>query len=215
MARPVNADAKRREIVAEAAVLFDRDGYHAVGVGQIAEAVGIRKPTLYHYVSSKDELLTRIHEEFIDLLLERQAARPDGGPAADELRAVMSDVLELMETHRGHVRVFFEHHRELPDEARHEIRRKRDLYQAGVERAIARGVASGELRFIVIGGARGGPFGGTSTSEVSSWVTSSRVVGVSPEPESLCWALIAEVAERASPELPSCVASCRPRTSIP
>lgn len=146
MARPVNADAKRREIVAEAAVLFDRDGYHAVGVEQIAEAVGIRKPTLYHYVSSKDELLTRIHEEFIDLLLERQAARPDGGPAADELRAVMSDVLELMETHRGHVRVFFEHHRELPDEARHEIRRKRDRYQAGVERAIACGVASGELR---------------------------------------------------------------------
>jgi TetR/AcrR family transcriptional regulator, cholesterol catabolism regulator len=132
--------------VAEAAALFDREGYHAVGVGQIAEAVGIAKPTLYHYVASKDELLTWIHEEFIDLLLARQAARHGAGSAAEELRAVMTDVLELMETHRGHVRVFFEHHRELPDEASARMREKRDLYQHGVEEAIGRGIAGGELR---------------------------------------------------------------------
>ncbi|MCY7302177.1 MAG: TetR/AcrR family transcriptional regulator [Thermoleophilia bacterium] len=146
MTGSVNADAKRREIVTEAAVLFDRDGYHAVGVGQIAEAVGIRKPTLYHYLSSKDELLTWIHEEFIDLLLEKQAARGADGSAADEIRAVLNDVLELMETHRGHVRVFFEHHRELPDIARARVREKRDAYQSGVEQTIIRGVATGEFR---------------------------------------------------------------------
>lgn len=37
-------------------------------------------------------------------------------------------------------------------------------------------VASGELRFIVAGGSRGGPSGGSSTSEVSSWVTSACTV---------------------------------------
>lgn len=146
MRASVNADAKRREIVAEAATLFDREGYHAVGVGQIAEAVGIAKPTLYHYVSSKDELLTWIHEEFIDLLLARQEARRGTGSAADELRAVMADVLELMETHRGHVRVFFEHHRELPAAAGVRMREKRDRYQRGVEETIVRGTAAGELR---------------------------------------------------------------------
>ncbi len=37
-------------------------------------------------------------------------------------------------------------------------------------------VASGELRFVVTGGARGGPSGGTATSEVSSWVSSACTV---------------------------------------
>lgn len=148
MARSVNANTKRREIVAEAAELFDRNGYHEVGVGQIAEAVGIAKPTLYHYLSSKDELLTWIHEEFIDLLLEKQAERRGTTSPAAELQEVMTNVLELMETHRGHVRVFFEHHRELPDEARARMREKRDAYKQGVEQTIARGIAAGDFRAV-------------------------------------------------------------------
>jgi len=51
---------------------------------------------------------------------------------------------------------------------------------------------------------------------VSSWVISSRVTGApSPLPASRCWALMAAVAERASPELPSWVEIWRPRTSMP
>lgn len=140
------ANQKRRALVASAAELFDREGYANVNVGRIAEAVGIRKSTLYHYFSSKDELLTAIHEEFIDLLESKRAARGDGHSVQEELRAAMTDVLELMETHRGHVRVFFEHHRELPIAARARVREKRDAYQAYVETTIRRGIDSGELR---------------------------------------------------------------------
>lgn len=140
------ADGKRRAIVASAAELFDREGFGNVGVGRIAEAVGLAKPTLYHYVSSKDELLTWIHEEFIDQLLTARASRPEVLPAAAELRAVIGDILGLMESHRGHVRVFFEHHRELPEDARARVREKRDTYQRHVEETIRRGIAAGELR---------------------------------------------------------------------
>lgn len=137
---------KRRAIVASAAELFDREGFANVGVGRIAEAVGLAKPTLYHYVSSKDELLTWIHEEFIDELLAAWEARPDDLPPEQELRAVIADILGLMESHRSHVRVFFEHHRELPEEARERVRTKRDAYQRHVEETIRRGIAVGALR---------------------------------------------------------------------
>jgi AcrR family transcriptional regulator len=140
------ADDRRRAIVASAADLFDREGFANVSVGRIAEAVGIAKPTLYHYVSSKDELLTWIHEEFIDQLGSARSSRPSDLPAADELRAVIGDILGLMESHRSHVRVFFEHHRELPDAARERVRTKRDEYQRHVEDTIRRGIAAGELR---------------------------------------------------------------------
>jgi TetR/AcrR family transcriptional regulator, cholesterol catabolism regulator len=141
----VNADAKRREVVAQAAELFDRAGYHTTNVATLAQAAGIRKPTLYHYFSGKDEILFWIHEEFIDLLLEKERERR-GLSAAEALLGAMSDVLELMRTHRGHVRVFFEHYRELSDRDQATIREKRDLYQAAVEATVRRGLENGEFR---------------------------------------------------------------------
>jgi AcrR family transcriptional regulator len=146
MAVTVNADARRREVVAQAAELFDREGYHATNMSSVARAVGLQKPTLYHYFSSKSEILNWIHEEFIDLLIEKQEKRTDDLSAADGLRAVMRDVLDLMDTHRGHVRVFFEHYRELSPEDQQTITRKRDHYQALIEQMISRGIRRGELR---------------------------------------------------------------------
>jgi AcrR family transcriptional regulator len=103
----VKADEKRREVVERAATLFDSAGYHTTSVAELAAAVGLSKPALYHYVSSKDEILFWIHEEFIDLLIAKQKRRPSDVPASAALREIMSDLLELMDTHRGHVRVFF------------------------------------------------------------------------------------------------------------
>jgi AcrR family transcriptional regulator len=136
-----------REIVDGAAALFDARGYHRVSMEDIAAAVGLRKPTLYHYVRSKDEILTLIHREFMDLVITRaEARRAVEMSAAHELLEFMADILELMETHRGHVRVFFEHHRELPAAARRVVREQRDRYEAMVEAVIRRGAEAGEFR---------------------------------------------------------------------
>lgn len=140
-------DTRRRQLIERAAELFDEVGYHNTSVGDLAEACGIRKPTLYHYFKSKDEILFWIHEEFIDLLLERQRARENTGLSPGEaLLEVMCDVLHLMDTHRAYVRVFFEHHRELSPERKAEIRKKRDIYQASIEQHVADGIVSGEFR---------------------------------------------------------------------
>ncbi len=148
MAVRVNAQERRRAIVDSAAELFDREGYHLVGVEQLAEAVGLRKPTLYHYFASKDAILFEIHEEFIDLLIAKAEARRGDMAASEELTEMMGDVLELMDSHRGHVRVFFEHYRELSDDDQSTIRVKRDHYQRLVEAVIERGVANGEFRVV-------------------------------------------------------------------
>lgn len=146
-AAPSAADARRAEVITLAAGLFDRFGYANVSMEQIAAAAGIAKPTLYHYFRGKDEILLGIHETFIDVLLERQEERVRLGLApADLLLGAMTDIFGLMETHRGHVRVFFEHHRELPDAARQEIRVKRDRYEQLVRTAVREGIGAGTFR---------------------------------------------------------------------
>lgn len=147
--RRMSLDDRRQEIVGAAAELFDRSGYTSTTMDDIGREVGIAKPTLYHYFRSKDQILGSIHEEFIDLLLEKDERRQRAGlPPEQLLLEVMVDILELMETHRGHVRVFFEHHRELPDEQQPHIRDKRDRYEDAVARAIEQGTAAGTFRAV-------------------------------------------------------------------
>jgi len=141
------SEERKRDVVAKAAELFDTAGYHTTSMAELAATVGIEKPTLYHYFSGKDEILFWIHEQFIDHLLERTGARADQGlTARDEIAGAMEDILELMDTHRGHVRVFFEHHRELAPDQQATIREKRDRYQSFIQTIVERGIRDGELR---------------------------------------------------------------------
>jgi AcrR family transcriptional regulator len=146
--RPTTPSSERpAEVIAKAAELFDTRGFHNTSMEDIAEGVGLRKPTLYHYFKSKDEILHRIHDEFIELLIRRQEQR-----VAQEMQTkillleAMGDVLELMQTHRGHVRVFFESHRELPPAEHDEIAAKREHYEQLIRDVFDRGVAEGVFR---------------------------------------------------------------------
>ena len=66
--RSTTYDDQRDTILAQAAALFARHGYTATSVNQVAAACGISKPTLYHYVQDKHELLLRVAEGHIERL---------------------------------------------------------------------------------------------------------------------------------------------------
>ena len=55
-------DTQREQILARAAELFARQGYSATSMNQVAQACGVSKPSLYHYVRDKDRLLVEIAE---------------------------------------------------------------------------------------------------------------------------------------------------------
>ena len=59
----------RSKILARAIDLFSSRGFDAVGVQEVADAAGLKKPTLYHYFGSKSGLLkTVLDETFVELL---------------------------------------------------------------------------------------------------------------------------------------------------
>lgn len=61
-------DTQREQILARAAELFARQGYTGTSMNQVALACGVSKPSLYHYVRDKYQLLVEIAEDHIDRL---------------------------------------------------------------------------------------------------------------------------------------------------
>jgi AcrR family transcriptional regulator len=62
-------ELQRETILARAAALFARNGYTATSMNEVAEACGVSKPSLYHYVRDKHQLLAEIAEAHIARLL--------------------------------------------------------------------------------------------------------------------------------------------------
>lgn len=141
------ADLRRVEIVRASALLFEQHGFHNVSVGDIADAVGLSKPALYHYVESKAEILYWIHDDLMAPLLDRmQRNLEERIDPRSGLRQVVVDTIGFMETRPGYLRVYFENQRELPVSFRAEATAGRRRFEEMVIELIARGMDDGLLR---------------------------------------------------------------------
>lgn len=64
----------REQILDAAAQIISQKGFHAASMQDIAEAVNLQKASLYHHVSSKQEILFDLLDQALDLLTERVSA---------------------------------------------------------------------------------------------------------------------------------------------
>jgi AcrR family transcriptional regulator len=138
---------RRAQIRRVAAELFHTRGYRETSMDTIADHVGIKKASLYYYFPGKDQLLVELHEEMIELIISAQEKRVSEGTLTPRqmLLAIMTDVIGLQESHPGHLRIFFEHYRELPKRVREEIAAKREHYRQMLIQVLRDGVASDEF----------------------------------------------------------------------
>jgi AcrR family transcriptional regulator len=69
--------ARQQQIIEESARMFHQYGYSETSMDDIADAVGLVKPSLYHYVKSKEDLLFHIvhqvHENVQGILDEARS----------------------------------------------------------------------------------------------------------------------------------------------
>lgn len=143
----IDGKKRRREIANAAARVFNRIGFTNATMSQVAESAGMAKASLYHYFDSKGAILAYLHTAFMGLLLEKTRARLDvGAKGMDVVRGIVLDILELMDTHPGHVRVFVEHFGELPQDDMASHIAKRGEYQQMLVSALEEAVSSGEIR---------------------------------------------------------------------
>ena len=102
-------DTQREQILACAAELFATQGYTATSMNQVAQACGVSKPSLYHYVRDKYQLLVEIAEGHVTLLktLASQVQRQPLDPQA-QLRELIDSFLDAYAGSRAAHRVLTE-----------------------------------------------------------------------------------------------------------
>jgi AcrR family transcriptional regulator len=87
--------SRREQILAAAAELFARHGFHGVGIDEIGAAVGVSGPALYRHFRSKDamlgEMLTSISDVLLAGGLERRDRTEDPAKLLGELVAFHVD----------------------------------------------------------------------------------------------------------------------------
>ena len=82
-------DERPQELLDAALAVFAERGYRSTTLDQVAEAAGVTKGTIYHYFSTKEELLLRAIEHYQDRAFARVDAvrKGDYDSAADRVRA--------------------------------------------------------------------------------------------------------------------------------
>ena len=125
--------------------VFARDGYHTSRVGDIAEEAGIAHGLLYHYFSSKDEVLATLFRENWGELLDRLArVETSEEPADEQLRGIAKILLRSWRNDPDLVRVMV---REVARSSH--LLEQIDEIRAGfstIQRVIEKGQASGVFR---------------------------------------------------------------------
>lgn len=82
---PVKAGSTRGRLLDAAALLFYENGFHAIGIDQIIDEVGVTKTTFYNHFESKDELIVAVLDdrdhrdmEVLEVEMLRRAPSPRG-----------------------------------------------------------------------------------------------------------------------------------------
>jgi TetR/AcrR family transcriptional regulator, fatty acid metabolism regulator protein len=144
-ARQAASEEKRRQIVDAAVRVFARSGYHTSRVGDIAEEAGVAHGLLYHYFSSKEDVLaTLFRENWADLLDRFERVAESDEPADEQLRGIAKILLRTWRNDPDLVRVMVREVARSPhlQEQVDEIGRG----FATIQRVIERGQAAGVFR---------------------------------------------------------------------
>jgi AcrR family transcriptional regulator len=87
--------AKVAQILAEAWVLARRDGLAAVSLRDLAEAVGLRQPSLYVYFASKRDLYDAMFADGYRALLDYTRTREYSGDPRRALTRFLTDLVQF------------------------------------------------------------------------------------------------------------------------
>ncbi len=138
--------ARRREVMEAAVAVFSERGYRAASMADIAARLGMGKASLYHYVSSKEEVLIELYEDVLreSVIAARRIAGAEG-TALDALAEMIADRVAYTCRNRELLRIFFEEEAELPGRQQARLISVRHEYEATLLEVVAAGEEAGEF----------------------------------------------------------------------
>lgn len=98
--RAAEREEKRNAVLHAAAAAFAASGYHGTSLDDVAARLGVSKPTVYYYGSSKDELATAVCDRAMLAILEAMEGDTQASALA-QLQHLLRRYAEVMTTDFG------------------------------------------------------------------------------------------------------------------
>ncbi|MDR7415663.1 MAG: TetR/AcrR family transcriptional regulator [Armatimonadota bacterium] len=138
---------RHEELVAAAVRLFRERGYHATSMQDLAEALGIQRGSLYHYIAAKEDLLWEIMDRAMTRLWAAVApvARASSS-AVRRLQEAIAAHLAVAASLRDELTILHVELKSLSPGRRREMVARRDRYEALFREILEEGIARGEFR---------------------------------------------------------------------
>lgn len=94
--------AKREAVLHAAVRMFNDRGFHATSLDDVAASLGISKPTIYHYLGNKEQVLVECLTMGLHQLLDAaEVVQTASGTGADRLRNFLRRYAEINMTDFG------------------------------------------------------------------------------------------------------------------
>ncbi|HLX20336.1 MAG TPA: TetR/AcrR family transcriptional regulator [Gaiellaceae bacterium] len=138
--------ARRNELTRAAARLFAEKGYHGTSIGDLAEALGVQKGSVYAHIESKADLLWEVAREGSAAFHAALDSVPTDGPALERIRAALRAHLRVVAEQLDIATVFVREWRFLTGDRREEFVAERRRYEERIRELFRDGVESSELR---------------------------------------------------------------------
>jgi AcrR family transcriptional regulator len=137
---------RRDELTRQAARLFAERGFHGTSMGDLADALGVQKGSLYSLTGSKQQLLYETMLAGARAFNAALDAVPDNAPAAERVRLALRGHLRVVAEQIDVATVFTREWRYLEGEEREEILAERRRYEERFRALFREGIEAGELR---------------------------------------------------------------------
>jgi TetR/AcrR family transcriptional regulator, cholesterol catabolism regulator len=138
--------ARREELTRIAARLFAEKGYQGTSLADLAEALGVQKPSLYHHIASKEDLLWEVAWEGAEAFHAALDAVDASLPATERIRLALRGHLGVVAGQLDIATVFTREWRFLAGERREAFVAERRRYEERVRDLFREGVEGSELR---------------------------------------------------------------------
>jgi AcrR family transcriptional regulator len=145
--RGVSFGKMEQAILETAADLFDRKGFNQTTLQDIADALGMARPSLYHYFNNREQILAAGIDQLIKQrdMMTKELQDLDGDPV-ERLTALMLGLGTLISEHPVWVRIALRDEAALPDDTRIRDRESRLTFFEVLVQALKDGGAGGHLR---------------------------------------------------------------------
>jgi AcrR family transcriptional regulator len=138
--------SRRSELTRQAARLFAEKGYHGTSIGDLAEAMGVQKGSLYAHIDSKADLLWEVARDGAAAFHDALDTVPDETPPAEKIRLGLRAHLRVVAEQLDVATVFIREWRYLVGERRDEFVTERRRYEERFRALFREGRELGELR---------------------------------------------------------------------